>query len=129
MDRHDLCQFGVTAMSDLIPVGAIAGAYGVRGELRIKSYCAVPEDIEQYSPLFTEDRATQYALAILRPIKGGFVVRITDVSNKEEADCPARQPFCLQTRRANRRSGRKRIVADPPLGILPGSESAESEAG
>lgn len=73
-------------MSDLIPVGAIVGAYGVRGELRVKSYCAVPDDIENYSPLWTEDRAKQYALAILRPVKGGFVVRIPDVATKEEAD-------------------------------------------
>ncbi|MDG1168098.1 MAG: ribosome maturation factor RimM [Sulfitobacter sp.] len=73
-------------MSELIPVGSIAGAYGVRGELRIKSFCAVPEDIENYSPLWTEDRARQFTLAILRPIKNGFAVRITDVTNKEEAD-------------------------------------------
>jgi 16S rRNA processing protein RimM len=73
-------------MSELIPVGSIAGAYGVRGELRIKSFCAVPEDIEHYSPLWTEDRARQFTLAILRPIKNGFAVRITDVTNKEEAD-------------------------------------------
>ena len=73
-------------MSDLIPVGAIAGAYGVRGELRVKSYCAVPEDIERYSPLFTEDRAQEYALAILRPIKNGFAARIPQVATKEKAD-------------------------------------------
>ena len=73
-------------MTDLIPVGAISGAYGVRGELRIKSYCAVPEDIENYSPLWTEDRAKQYALAILRPMKSGFVARIPEVASKEEAD-------------------------------------------
>ena len=73
-------------MNDLIPVGAIAGAYGVRGELRIKSYCAVPEDIESYSPLYSEDGQTAYALAILRPIKNGFAARIPQVATKEEAD-------------------------------------------
>ncbi|KIN62355.1 Ribosome maturation factor RimM [Sulfitobacter noctilucicola] len=73
-------------MSDLIQVGAIAGAYGVRGELRVKSYCAVPEDIETYSPLWNEDRSKQFALAILRPIKNGFAARIPDVATKEDAD-------------------------------------------
>lgn len=73
-------------MSDLIPVGAIAGAYGVRGELRVKSYCAVPEDIETYTPLWTEDRSQQFALAILRPIKNGFAARIPQVATKEDAD-------------------------------------------
>lgn len=73
-------------MSDLICVGAIAGAYGVRGELRVKSYCAVPEDIENYSPLWSEDRSRQFHLAILRPIKNGFAARIPEVTTKEEAD-------------------------------------------
>lgn len=73
-------------MTDLIQVGAIAGAYGVRGEVRIKSYCAVPEDIETYNPLWTEDRSQSFALAILRPIKNGFAARIAEVSTKEEAD-------------------------------------------
>jgi 16S rRNA processing protein RimM len=73
-------------MSDKISVGAIAGSYGVRGELRIKSYTAVPEDIESYSPLSSEDGKRSYTLALVRPIKNGFVARITDVTTKEEAD-------------------------------------------
>lgn len=73
-------------MSDLIEVGVIAGAYGVRGELRIKSYCAIPEDIEHYTPLWTEDRAREINLAIVRPIKNGFAARIPEVTTKEEAD-------------------------------------------
>lgn len=73
-------------MSDLIPVGAIAGAYGVRGEVRIKSYCAQPEDIENYAPLWSEDRSRKFVVAILRPIKNGFAARIPEVATKEDAD-------------------------------------------
>jgi len=73
-------------MSDKIPVGTISGSYGVRGELRIKSYCAVPEDIENYNPLTSQDGSRSYTLALVRPIKNGFVARMTDVTTKEEAD-------------------------------------------
>ncbi|WP_375229072.1 ribosome maturation factor RimM [Roseobacter sp. S98] len=74
-------------MSDSkICVGAIGGAYGVRGELRIKSFCAVPEDIETYRPLTTEDGALRFHLAIVRPIKNGFAARIAEITSKEEAD-------------------------------------------
>jgi 16S rRNA processing protein RimM len=74
-------------MSDeKICVGAIGGAYGVRGELRVKSFCAVAEDIENYSPLTSEDGSRQFHLAILRPIKNGFAARIAEVATKEEAD-------------------------------------------
>jgi 16S rRNA processing protein RimM len=73
-------------MSELISVGAIAGSYGVRGELRVKSYTAVPEDIETYSPLVSEDGSRSFNLAILRPIKNGFAARIAEVATKEDAD-------------------------------------------
>ena len=72
-------------MNDLIAVGTISGAYGVRGEVRIKSFCAVPEDIEGYSPLATDEGRVIH-LSILRPIKNGFVVRIAEISTKEHAD-------------------------------------------
>ena len=67
-------------------VGAIAGSYGVRGELRIKSFCAVPQDIESYSPLTSEDGSATFHLALIRPIKNGFAARIAEVATKEDAD-------------------------------------------
>lgn len=73
-------------MSDLVCVGAIAGAYGVRGELRVKSYCAAPEDVATYGPLSSEDGARHFTLALLHPIKNGFAARIAEVATKEEAD-------------------------------------------
>lgn len=72
--------------TEKICVGAIAGAYGVRGELRIKSFCATPEDIETYSPLTDESGTRAFRLALVRPIKNGFVARIVEVSSKEQAD-------------------------------------------
>ena len=74
-------------MSDeLICVGAIGGSYGVQGELRVKSFCARPDDIETYSPLTTQDGTRSFALALIRPVKNGFVARIADVATKEQAD-------------------------------------------
>lgn len=67
-------------------VGAIAGAYGVKGEVRVKSFCAVAEDIEQYNPLTSEDGRQTFHLALIRPAKNGFVGRIAEISSKEMAD-------------------------------------------
>ncbi len=69
-----------------ICVGVISGSYGVHGELRIKSFCAIPEDIENYSPLTDEHGDREYMLAILRPITNGFSARLPEISNKEDAD-------------------------------------------
>ena len=70
---------------DRVIVGALAGAYGVRGEVRVKSFCAVPEDIESYAPLF-DDKGNTYTLAVLRPAKNALIVRIAEIATKEEAD-------------------------------------------
>lgn len=72
--------------TEKVCVGAIGGSYGVRGEVRIKSFCATPEDIEAYSPLTDETGARQFHLAIIRAIKNGFVARIVEISSKEDAD-------------------------------------------
>lgn len=73
-------------MSDLICVGALSGAFGVRGEVRIKSFCATPEDIETYSPLTTEDGSQSYSLVLSRSINNGFAAHLGGVTTKEQAD-------------------------------------------
>lgn len=73
-------------MSDLICVGAIAGSYGVRGEVRLKSFCAIPEEIENYSPLTNEDGSQSYTLTLTRALKGGFSGHLGGIDTKEQAD-------------------------------------------
>ena len=73
-------------MTDRVCVGAVTGSFGVRGEARIKSFCADPTAIGDYGPLSTEDGNRQFTLTITRPVKGGFAVRRSGVKTKEEAD-------------------------------------------
>jgi 16S rRNA processing protein RimM len=72
--------------TDRICVGAIAGAFGVRGEVRLKSFCSSPEDIALYAPLYTEDGARSFTVRLTRPVTGGLGARLSGVSSKEEAD-------------------------------------------
>ncbi|MBN2740499.1 MAG: 16S rRNA processing protein RimM [Rhodobacteraceae bacterium] len=72
--------------SERICVGAIAGAFGVQGEVRIKSFCAEPEDIADYTPLYSEDGTRNFAIKLTRPIANGLGARIKGVATKEEAD-------------------------------------------
>lgn len=70
---------------DKVVVGAIAGAFGVKGEVRLKSFCANPEDIGTYTPLMG-DNGVEYTVKITRPVKGGFAARLSGVRFKDEAD-------------------------------------------
>ncbi|WP_050527750.1 ribosome maturation factor RimM [Pseudorhodobacter aquimaris] len=72
--------------SNQICVGAISGSYGVRGEVRLKSFCAEPTAIADYGPLYTEDGTKSYKITLTRPVAGGLGARISGVNNKEEAD-------------------------------------------
>ena len=76
----------MTTPSDLICVGAIAGAFGVHGEVRLKSFTAEAEAIADYAPLTTEDGGTSFDLVLTRSIKNGLAARLSGVTTKEEAD-------------------------------------------
>ncbi len=72
-------------MSKRIVVGAIAGAFGTAGEVRLKSFCAEPEAIADYAPLYTEANPGGYSGTIMRPVRGGFAVRLSGVTTREQA--------------------------------------------
>ncbi len=74
-------------MSDArVCVGAIAGAFGVQGEVRLKSFTADPKAIADYAPLWTEDGAQSFTVEITRPVKSGFAARLGGITTKEAAD-------------------------------------------
>ncbi|MGB3176645.1 MAG: ribosome maturation factor RimM [Albidovulum sp.] len=85
--------------TDRICVGAISGAFGVKGEVRLKSFCAEPEAILDYAPLYTEDGSRSFTVKLTRSIPGGLGVRLSGVATKEQAD--ALRGTSLFTDRAN----------------------------
>ena len=73
-------------MAERVCVGAIAGAFGVRGEVRLKSFCANPADVALYSPLETEDGARRFAVTLGGPVPNGFAARLSGVTTREAAE-------------------------------------------
>ena len=73
-------------MAELICVGAIAGAFGVKGEVRLKSFTSIPEAIADYAPLLTEEGEKKFDVVITGEIKNGLSARMSGVVSKEEAD-------------------------------------------
>lgn len=69
-----------------ICVGALGGAFGVQGEVRLKSFTATPEDIAEYSPLTSEDGQRSFEITLTGQLKNGFSARLTGVNSKEAAD-------------------------------------------
>ena len=73
-------------MSDTICVGTVSGAFGVQGEVRLKSFTADPEAIADYAPLTIEDGSRSFDIQLTRAVKGGFAARLSGVRSKEDAD-------------------------------------------
>lgn len=72
--------------NDKIIVGAIGGAFGVHGEVRLKSFCADPAAIAEYVPLTTETGKTIQQVVLTGQTKNGFTARLDGVVSKEDAD-------------------------------------------
>jgi 16S rRNA processing protein RimM len=76
----------MTISDNRIIVGSLAGAFGVKGEVRLKSFCAKPEDIALYTPLTTDDGRIFRVVVIIGQAAGALVARIEGIDTKEEAD-------------------------------------------
>lgn len=70
----------------LILVGRIAGAFGVRGEVRVTSFTADPLALAGYRDLRRADGSPAPALSAARPVKGGLVARAAGVETREQAE-------------------------------------------
>ena len=88
------------APDDLVCLGAIAGAWGIQGAVRLKSFCADPAAIATYGPLLTED-GRSFGVTLLRPLAGAFAARLTGIGSREAAE--AMKGTRLHTRRGNLR--------------------------
>ncbi len=71
---------------DRIVVGVVGGAFGVKGEVRIKSFCADPEAIATYAPLFNQDGQVFGTITLTGQAKNGLLARVQGVDTREQAD-------------------------------------------
>jgi 16S rRNA processing protein RimM len=71
---------------EMIFVGAIAGAFGVKGEVRLKSFTAEPEAIAEYGPVFIEDGTKSFNVSLTGQLKNALSAKLSGVHTKEDAD-------------------------------------------
>ena len=74
-------------MSDaLLMVGRVAGAFGIKGEVRITAFTADPMSLVDYKTLLREDGGPGLTLTGGRIAKGGVVVRAKEIETREQAE-------------------------------------------
>ncbi len=69
----------------LILVGKVAGAFGVKGELRLTAYTETADALLRYRDLLRADGSVALTLTEGRAQKGALIARAAEVANREEA--------------------------------------------
>ena len=72
--------------NEMIFVAALVGAFGVKGEVRLKSFTSDPESIADYSPLFNQDGTKSFNISLTGQIKNAFRARVSGIDSKEQAE-------------------------------------------
>jgi 16S rRNA processing protein RimM len=70
----------------LVLLGAVAGAHGIRGEVKLVSFTDPPDNIAAYGPLSTAS-GHSFVIERLRPLKGNsFAVTLKGVTDRNTAE-------------------------------------------
>jgi 16S rRNA processing protein RimM len=80
------------APADLLSIGRVARAHGLRGELRVELFFAGSDALDQVDALWLSVRdapassARQHAIEAARPVPKAYLVKLAGISDKTAAD-------------------------------------------
>jgi len=67
-------------------LGAIAGAHGIRGEVRIKSFTATPAKIGSYGPLADESGNRTFKVKVRGEVRGLIIAKLDGITDRNAAE-------------------------------------------
>ena len=70
----------------LLEIGLFVGVHGIKGELKLKSYTQVPENIFLYEKLFIESFDHQIDLKFIRKTKQNIICKIENIKTRNDAE-------------------------------------------
>ena len=70
---------------DRVCVGQFAGAQGVRGLAKLRSFCGVAADVLSYGALNSEDGKRSFTVTSEGEAKGNLIVRVEGISDRDQA--------------------------------------------
>ena len=70
----------------LVLMGAILGAHGIKGDVKVKSFAAKPAAIADYGPLTDTKHKRSFELSIVGAAKGVLIGRIAGITDRNAAE-------------------------------------------
>jgi 16S rRNA processing protein RimM len=70
---------------NLVLLGVITGAHGIKGEVKLRSFTADPKSIASYGPL-TSRQGETFEIIGLKPAKDDFICTLKNVTDRTRAE-------------------------------------------
>ena len=71
---------------NLIEIGSFVGVHGIKGEVKLKSFTEIPENIFSFKEIFIETSDDPIKLNFVRKFKQIFVCKIENVLTRSDAE-------------------------------------------
>lgn len=75
-----------STQADLVAVGVVTGAHGIKGQLKIRSLTANPEDIVSYGALLNKEGTKRFELKLDGATKNGLIVTLKGLKDRNAAE-------------------------------------------
>ena len=73
-------------MADRVCLGAVTGAHGIRGLVKVKPFTENPEDVAAYGPVEDEPGTRRFALTVSGQHKETVIVQVEWVGDRDAAE-------------------------------------------
>ena len=72
--------------NNFLEIGLFVGVHGIKGEMKLKSYTDIPENIFSYKELYVENSKKPTNLVFVRKVKNNFICKIENIISRNEAE-------------------------------------------
>ena len=71
---------------NFIEIGSIVGVHGIKGEVKLKSFTEIPENIFSFKEVFIENFENSIKFKFIRKVKQIFICKIENVETRSDAE-------------------------------------------
>jgi len=73
-------------MQGFVEIGLFIGPHGIKGEVKVKSFTEIPENLFVYEEFFLGNQTKPIKLKLVRKIKQNLICIVEDVKTRNEAE-------------------------------------------
>ena len=71
---------------NLLEIGLLLGVHGIKGEVKLKSYTEIPENLFSYKHFYTENSNKPINLKFVRKVKQNLICKIENITTRNDAE-------------------------------------------